>query len=442
MEFVNIAATCDERPFIIDQFHFPDLVVPSIHKGETAQSHYFIQVSGRSVVSLKVCLKGEEEKCNREMTTIKEKWSVDRDHFPYEQTGNQWWEYCLAPHSYLPAGNNQIQIGLNFFNRFLHADFYSRTARLIDPGVGDEMLSTTNWFDEKTGDLWFASWPVEETVRRMINLRENVRATIWKLNMQQKDVSRVWQGNLGDSLHQVALNSDQSFLVLTELGLYSEEVAGSERSNRSGLVEGRKRNREVIPSRTLFLNLKSGDEWRLPIVTAGHVEFDPVEQDTCYISGHNIGLMGVKVGIFGPGVICKIKMGKIGPVTAGEFSHPDFHRITTHIVFRHRGKTLIAVSGYPDKVFLIDAAKMTLCKIIELEKGEKVEASACPHICSQDSYGITVSTDGEYIVAAGTGFISVASIEEGKFSLKKGTDDFSAGSCFTGHLGLIKSSKV
>ena len=442
MEFLNIDAACDARPFIIDNCHFPDLFVPAIHKGETAQSHYFFPSGGQSVVSLRVCLKGEEDQCNREMTHIKEKWSIDGSRFPYEQTGNQWWEYCLAPHSYLPVGNHQIQIGLNFFNRFLHADFVSRSAQWVDPGVDDEMLSTTNGFDEKTGDIWFASWPVEATVRRMINPRDNVRVTIWKLNMRQKNVTQVWQGNLGDSLHQVALNADQRFLVVTELGLYSEEVAGSETLDLPGSVEGRKRNRELIPSQTLFLNLKTGDEWRLPIVTAGHVEFDPEEQDTCYISGHNIGLMGVKVGIFGPGVIKKIIMGKNGPVNAGEFSHPDFHRITTHIVFRHRDKILIGVTGYPDKIFLIDAAAMTLFKIIELDKGEKVEASGTPHICRQDSYGITASQDGEFIMAAGTGFISVASIEEGRFSFKKETDDFSAGSSFTGHLGMMKSSKV
>lgn len=55
----------------------------------------------------------------------------------------------------------------------MHIDFSSRFAQLIDPGVGNEMLSTTNWFDKTTGELWFASWSVEGTARRILNPREN-----------------------------------------------------------------------------------------------------------------------------------------------------------------------------------------------------------------------------------------------------------------------------
>ena len=437
MKHNNLKVSDSEQPFSLNGFCFPDILSPSLHKGKMAQTHYLFPASSQSAISLRVQLKSAQEKCKLEMAEAKNKCSIYNDKFPYGQSETQWWEYCLAPHSYLPLNDGKIQVGLNFFNRFLHIDFNSRSAQLIDPAVGNEMLSTTNWFDKKTGELWFASWPVCETVRRIINPRDNVRVTIWKLSVQDKSVEMVWQGDLGDSLHQLSLSPDRRFLILTELGLRPEETVPAESPDQAHSEWRRVRERGLVPSEILILNLKTGEEWRLPMPAAGHFEFDPEDQEICYFSGHNIGLIGVKVGIFGSGTIKKFRLKKTGPELAGEFSHPHFHRITTHIVFCHRGKILIGVSGYPNTVFLIDAATMKLYKIIEMKPGEKVDTSNSLHICQQDSYGIAASKDGEALLAVGTGFVQTAAIDEGRFSFHKRIEGYDADSCFTGHLGMF-----
>ncbi len=441
MKHNNLKVSYSEQPFSLNGICFPDIISPSLHKGKTAQTHYFFPASNQSVISLRVELKGAEENCKPDLAEAKRKYSIDYNKFPYAQSETQWWEYCLSPHSYLPLNNDgKIQVGLNFFNRFLHLDFNSRSAQLVDPGVGNAMLSTTNWFDQKTGELWFASWPVCETVRRIVNPRENVRVTIWKFSVQNKRVEQVWQGDFGDSLHQLSLSPDRRFLVLTELGLRLEEDIPAESPDQAPSAWRWVRERGLVPSKILILNLKTGEEWRLPMLTAGHVEFDPEDQEICYLSGHNIGLIGPKVGIFGFGTIKKFRLKKTGPELAGEFSHPHFDRITTHIIFRHRGKILIGVSGYPNTVFLIDAATMKLYKTIEMDPSDIVETSQSPHICRQDSYGIAASKDGEALLAAGTGFIQAAAIDEGRFSFRKEIDGYGADSCFTGHLGISNIS--
>lgn len=402
-----------------------------------AQTHYFFPSSNPSAIALQVGLKGAEENCKPDLTEAKNKWSIDHDQFPYGQSENQWWEYCLAPHSYLSLGDGKIQVGLNLFNRFLHIDFNSRSAQFIDPGVGNALLSTTNWFDEQTGEVWFASWPVSDTVRRMINPRKNVQVTIWKFSVGDKHAEQMWQGDLGDSLHQLSLSPDRRFLILTELGLRPEEAIPLESPEQAPSAWGRVRERGLVPSEILVLHLKTGKAWRLSVQTAGHVEFDPEDPEICYLSGHNIGLIGAKVGIFGSGTIQKIRLKETGPELAGEFSHPLFHRITTHIVFRHRGKVLIGVSGYPNTIFLIDAATMQLYKTIAMDASDRVETLSSPHICRQDSYGIAASTDGEALLAAGSGFVQAALIDEGRFSFYKEIDGYGADACFTGHLGMF-----
>ena len=440
MKHTNLPVSYSEHPFSLDGYCFPDIISPSLHKGKKAQTHYLFSASNQSAISLQIELNGAQEYCKPDFAEARKKWMIDHNKFPYGQTESQWWGYCLAPHSYLPLNDGKIQVGLNFFNRFLHLDFNLRSAQLVDPGVGNEMLSTTNWFDQKTGELWFASWPASQTVRRISNPRENVRVTIWKLSIQDERLEQVWQGILGDSLHQLSLSPDHCFLILTELGLRLEEAIPAESPDQASSDWRRVLERGLVPSEILILNLKTGEEWRIPMLTAGHVEFDPEDQEICYLSGHNIGLIGPKVGIFGSGTIKKYRLKKTGPELAEEFSHPHLHRITTHIVFRHRGKILIAVTGYPHTIFLIDADTMKLYKTVEMDPGDIVETSHIPHICQQDSYGIATSEDGEALLAVGTAFVQVALIDEGRFSFKKRIEGYDANSCFTGHLGMFNIS--
>lgn len=442
MKHSTLTVSANKNHLSINDYTFPDFISPSIRKGTMSQTHYFFSASDKTAVSLQLDLQGAEKHCNALFAEALQKYSLPGDKFPYEQTENQWWQYCLAPHSYLALDRNRVQVGLNVFNRFLQIDLNSQSAQFVDPGVDHEILSTTNWFDKHTHELWFASWPADDTVRRIIDPQGKANVSIWKQSFSNGDLQRVWQGNFGDALHQISLSPDRRFLVLTELGLYSRETVCAVAKGQNVTSGEKTTGRELLPSEILILNLETGDEWRLPVMTAGHVEFDPSEPDICYVSCHNIGLIGVKVGIFGSGIIKKLRLGKDGPMIEGEFTHPDFHRITTHIVFRYRGKTLIGVSGYPDKVFLVDASTMKLFKIMELEKGEKVGIVNAPHLCQQDSYGIAASEDGEIILAAGTGFMRAGMIENGKFSFRKEMEDYGTGSCFTGHLGSLHSLKV
>lgn len=433
MKLVNIPARKSEGTHSLGDYHFADVLAPALHKGMMTQTHYFLHALNPTIASVTIDLKGAEEYCRSDYEEAISSLSVGRNTFPYGLSESGWWEYCLAPHSYLPLADGICQIGLNLFNRFLHLDLNQHSAHLVDPEVGNEMLSTTNWFDTEQQELWFASWPLEATVRRIINPRDSVRVTIWRLPLHRKQAEKVWQGSLGDSLHQLCLSPDRRFLVLTELGLRPEEPFSDELPVQA--TTAWKRKGGVISSQVLVLDLKTGREWRLPMLSAGHVEFDPEDPEVCYLSEHNIALIGVRVGIFGPGAIGKFRLKGTGPIFLGKFTSPYFHRITTHILFRHRGRSLIGVSGYPGTVFLIDAGTMEPYKSIETDSREKVDTERLPHICRQDSYGIAASKDGRSLLVAGTGCIRVADLDEGRFVFDEGICGYDADACFTGHVG-------
>jgi len=422
----NLPVSKREQFLSLRGFALPDIVCPAAHKENQTQTHYVFPASNSPAYSIRVNLQGAEESCRPDFDEARKRQLVGPDDFPYGLSEAKWWDYCLAPHSYLLLEDGQCQVGLNLFNRFLHLDLNQRSTQLVDPGVGNEILSTTNWFDSKTGELWFASWPVEDTVRRILHPQKKVRVKIWRLSFHDHHVHQVWQGDFADSLHQLSLSPDHRFLILTEMGVRTQTPTASANQERG-----------IVPSEILVLDLKTGHSWRLPMQAAGHVEFDPKNPELCYLSGHNIGLLGVKVGIFGPGTIQKFALKEPGPELLGEFTAPGFHRITTHVVFRHRGKVLIGASGYPHTVFLIDAATMKLHQTLEMDPGEKVDTSQAPHICQQDSYGIGVSEDGETLLVAGTGFIRVALIAEKRFCFHERIAGYTANSYFTGHLGTF-----
>ena len=176
-------------------------------------------------------------------------------------------------------------------------------------------------------------------------------------------------------------------------------------------------------------------ERRIELPTAAHVEFDPNDPAICYLSGHNIGLIGPKVGIFGPGMIQKVCLTQSGTKLLESFSHPSFYRITTHVVFNQQDKTLIAVSGYPAQIFLINAATMKLETIIEMNTKDIVDTSQKPHLCQQDSYGITASVDGKYLFVSTSGAIKIVDLTSGNFILN---EKVQGDGCFTGHIAQTR----
>jgi hypothetical protein len=428
MDPIALPLTQKEIAIQAGDFPFTGILSPCVHKGLIAHTNYIIPAGSSSALSFRIRLKETAEASKSFFETARDALSMPSDDFPYGLSESQWWEYALSPHSYLALGNGVYQIGLNYFNRFLHLDTDQGEAHLLDPGLGDDFLSTTNWFDPVTDELWFASWPACAMLKRNVDPLNTISVTIWSLSLRHLQKKQIWQGPLGDSLHQLSLNPDGRFLILAELGLRSRKPA----ANEHAILE-----KELAPSAVLVLDLKTQREWRLELPAAAHVEFDPDDPAICYISAHNIGLIGPKVGIYGPATIQKIRLTPSGPEIMGHFTHPDFHRITTHIVFKKREKTLIAVSGYPGHIFLIDAATLQLHKIIKMDADDRVDSSHLPHICREDSYGIDASTNGQYLMVSKTGLLQIFDTTTGVCVLNEKMEDYSKNSCFTGHLGRV-----
>lgn len=187
-----------------DDLPFEGFMGASIHKGSLSHTHNLFPADNAPSLSFRVDLQEMPQLCKPHLEHTKAGLLLPADQYPYDLTESQWWEYALSPHSYLSLGHGQYQIGLNYFNRFLHLDVQLAKAHLFNPGIGDEFLSTTNWLDEATGQLWFASWTAQDALKRNSNPLHHVQAAIWTLSLDNGKIAQVWRGNLGDSLRPCA----------------------------------------------------------------------------------------------------------------------------------------------------------------------------------------------------------------------------------------------
>lgn len=389
------------------------LVVPSQSRQRMAQIHYFLDLTSATGFRFEIDL--------TDHISFDDFQTVGWSHLPLGFASQaQWQGFCIGPHSDLLLAKNRFHVGLRAFNRFVEIDTETRTAHVVDPNVNDNFLSSTNWIDKESGTLWFASWCVQDSSRRYQLRDDPVDVSIWTLDKGDTVPKKIWSGHVGDFLHQLNISPGRRHLVLCEMGMRPAATvvpAGHPGNNPFGWRSFHEAG--IEPSKILILDLSTGRKWTLtpPTSTAAHVEFSPEDSKVCYISCHNIGLVNGTNTLFGAGVIYCYELTDTGPAIIGAFTCPDFYRITSHQVFRYRDQLLIGVTGFPDKVFLIDARTMKLHRTIQLFAGIRVNTATQPHFCEQDArspYGLVPSADGELIYVFGSGVLYIVEVETGR----------------------------
>jgi len=100
-----------------------------------------------------------------------------------------------------------------------------------------------------------------------------------------------------------------------------------------------------------------------------------------YVSCHNISKWRDNVVVHGPGALEKYRWGPDGVKQLASFSDPGFLRVTSQAVFERDGETMVAVTGYPNKLYLFDAELNLVRKIIMFDE----EAPEPPFACAKNS---------------------------------------------------------
>ena len=262
-----------------------------------------------------------------------------------------------------------------------------------------EIFSTYQFFDRVNNETYFANQTRDQGSE---GVRNDVLTKIRKYNWNTEEIKDVWEGNYGEATHYIALSCDNNYLGVTQFADFYDE------------------DNNLIPSKILILDLRSGQEFWIDNKgwsPSAHIDWDPVEPDVCYLSCHNGVIVPVdnpvkfffqkvyKWDIFGPASVHKYRITSDGPVKAGIFTHPEVFRLTIQKVFVHRGKRLLACTGFPDSVFFADAESMEFIRRVRVREDsgrESVVGSIFP------------SPDGEKIFLITNWSFQIVDVETGK----------------------------
>lgn len=291
--------------------------------------------------------------------------------------------------------------------------FFKRVKQAFAVKEEQEIFSTYQFFDKQNRETYFA---MQTRPRGQKGARNDVLTRIRKYNWDTGKVTVVWEGNFGEATHYIALSADNKYLGLAQFGdFYDEE-------------------KNLIPSKILVLDLRTKKEFWIDNTgwsPSAHIDWDPVDPKICYLSCHNGVITPVdspvkfffrkvyKWDIFGPASVHKYEITPEGAKKKGIFTHPEVFRLTIQKVFIHRGRRILACTGFPDKVFFADADTMEFIRYSEIEEksGKKsVVGSIYP------------SPDGEKIYLVTTGSFQTIDVETGEvdsvFNLGRMYDPF------------------
>lgn len=313
-----------------------------------------------------------------------------------------------VPHSATYIKDGRFIINLWSYFGYLDIDCKNRSVKynFTEENNDDCVLGSQQFYDAQTDELYYMSYSLKDSLKRIIAPEQKVLCKILKHENKTGNTKAIWSGEFVDYVHDIVINKTRQYCVVCELGMYTDE------------------NNGIIPSKVLILDLKNNKQWIFSrFIVAAHAQFDPDESDTIYFSSHNFNFTHGSIykvlkrayyiiNFRGPASVYKYRLTPEGPEESGVFTKPDFFRLTNFHVFNHRGQKILAAIGSPNYIFIVDANTMRFIKKVEVNHPKTLKHlyKSIPCIIGT----ISPSIDGEKIFVQTTRSFQVLDISSGK----------------------------
>lgn len=264
------------------------------------------------------------------------------------------------------------RIVMSMLNGFHHIIIDTERLTVYDI-PGDYLASEYNY--ASTGDFsrdgrffYSARWLFEDAVSIMCGGVKKIPCQVICIDMKSMELSVIADIEYYKDIHQVTVAGSGKYLVFTTFdtnpripyprGPFEENYSGFRASHESGLPS----------SEMMTLHIATGNSWATRISTPrpAHFEVDPLDDSILYVSSHNFAYSTAGLILEGTAALYKlqIKPGKTEVVQV--HSTPDTFRMTQHSPFIHKGKTLIALTNFPNKLDIVDTEKMVRLRSVKL----------------------------------------------------------------------------
>jgi hypothetical protein len=363
------------------------LVVP-MKARDGLQTIYILDLQNRKRILARVNLKDHAQTFYERTESLKRQLGIDDSLYPFGLSRQMYRDFCITPHSFLYLGSDRILCGLELFTRYEILDLDRHAVELLDPDVDDDWLTASPSFDPD-GNLRIGSTALSETIKGIKESDRQSFTRFWRIG-RDGTVTQAWQGRSGALLHQM-------------------KVAGAPHGTPSAVSQEPtvvyvSKDGSVSPGRISggayvnFTNMQSGTSYKVgPFDVPAHVEVHPSNPNIVYLSEHNFRISSGQPVILGNASVYKYELGEAGPAFRGRFTHPDLYRMTSHELFNRKGEVYMALTGYPDTIFIVHADTLELVQRIRFRDGERVDLSKGSHLCAEPTYGCQISPDGSYL---------------------------------------------
>lgn len=340
--------------------------------------------------------------------TLRSKLNLLRQRFHYGFSFIEQIMLMTVPHGITALGDGRFLVNLWSYVGYLEIDCRAKSARYLRRAGQDEdaVLGSQQWLDRRAGEIYYITYSLPESLRRIADARRPVAGKILKENTTTGATTVVWSGALSDYLHDILLNPTGQYCVVCELGMYQDEA------------------NQTIPSKVLILDLNRGRSWQIEkFIVAAHAQFDPVDPDVIYFSNHNFKFIPgaffkllreatYALEFTGPAAVYQYRLTPDGPVEAGVFTDPELFRLTNFQVFMHRGQRLLAAMGFPNFIYLASADTMQLIRKITLRNRKSWKYCWREPACFIGTF--SPSADGESLYVQTTRSFQVIRVADGQ----------------------------
>lgn len=312
-----------------------------------------------------------------------------------------------VPHTVTYIGNSRFIINLWAYYGYLVVDCLKKTVeyRILEESEDNHVLGSQQWFDSDTEELYYMSYSLKNSLKRSIDPYQKVFCKILKYENKTGKTEEIWQGDFVDNLHDILIDRNRQYCVVSELGMFLDS------------------EKNLIPSKVLILDLKNNKQWMLShFIVAAHAQFDPDEHGIIYFSNHNFEFTHTNIfklltkaiygiNFRGPASVYKYRLTPEGPEELAVFTQPDFFRLTNFHIFYHREQKILAAIGSPNYIFIADAKSMKYIKKIEVKHPKTAKHLYRNIPCVIGT--ISPSIDGEKIFVHTTRSFQVIDISSG-----------------------------
>lgn len=328
--------------------------------------------------------------------------------------------YFLHPHSFVQTAGGEIIVS------FKQAPYLRRLVpggeSPLWPAAEDldfTVMQSSTKCEIEPGVIGYGVMDGVDRLRRYVDPTASLRSAIRKVDLSSGHAAEV--GALPDfvldTMHEVNV-SPLGFLVGVDMNLSVEPAPDGRPSGVNGeeLDVAAYATNHFPPGRFVVADgkLSTSTVTETTASCSAHVDFDLDDPEVFYISCNNISKWQNQVVVHGPGAIDRYRYRDGVVLREGTYTDPGFLRITSQEPFRRDGRTYLAVTGYPNKLFIIDPADMSLVDRIELFDHEPVEP---PFACEKNTPAplyLAIDDAGRYVYLTGSTTLYIVDLDRGE----------------------------